>query len=61
VFLSFTMNITPKGDNLGGAGCDDPHVRICERPMQLCMGLLDFARFKVGIVLLSQINRNFHE
>ncbi|WP_157265043.1 zinc-binding dehydrogenase, partial [Paenibacillus oryzisoli] len=27
--------------NLGGAGCDDPHVRICERPMQLRMGLLD--------------------
>src|SRR5690606_18870769 len=38
---NFTMNDVSKGDNAGGAGCDDPHVRICERPMQLRMGLLD--------------------
>src|SRR5690606_14670362 len=43
--LNFTMNDVSKGDNAGGAGCDDPHVRICERPMQLRMGLLDFWRW----------------
>lgn len=35
------MNYIPKGDNYGGAVCDDPHVRFCERPMDLFMGLLD--------------------
>ncbi|GLB58087.1 hypothetical protein NCCP133_02200 [Cytobacillus sp. NCCP-133] len=29
----FTMNIIPNGDNHGGAVCDDPHVRFCERRM----------------------------
>lgn len=27
------MNIIPSGDNHGGAVCDDPHVRFCERRM----------------------------
>lgn len=27
------MNDIPSGDNRGGAGCEDPHVRFCERPM----------------------------
>lgn len=34
------MNIIPNGDNHGGAVCDDPHVRICERRMDLFMRLL---------------------
>lgn len=38
------MNDVPKEDNVGGAGCDDPQVRICERPMQMRMGLLNFCR-----------------
>ena len=41
------MNYTPKGDNTGGAGCDDPHVRICERPMQLRMGILYHAMVRL--------------
>jgi len=36
------MIYIPKGDNAGGTGCDDPHVRLCERPMNSFMGLLDF-------------------
>lgn len=35
------MNNIPSGDNYGGAGRDDPHIRFCERPMNLFMGLLD--------------------
>jgi hypothetical protein len=25
--------IIPIGDKHGGAGCDDPHVRLCEKPI----------------------------
>ena len=36
------MTYIPSGDEHGGAVCDDPHVRICERRMNLFMRLLDF-------------------
>jgi hypothetical protein len=36
-------NATDAYDSMhGGAGCVDPHVRICERPMRMRIGLLDF-------------------
>lgn len=49
VCLLFTINVIPKGDKHGRAVCDDPHIRLSERPMQLRMGLLDF----VGSLLLE--------
>lgn len=42
VFLEDIYNdLHPQGDKHGGAVCDDPHVRICERRMNLFMRLLD--------------------
>ncbi len=50
-FLTLTMNYIPRGDHLGGAGCDDPHVRICDRPMPMRMGLFDcMGRWAIGTV-----------
>ncbi|AJS58611.1 hypothetical protein UB51_09055 [Paenibacillus sp. IHBB 10380] len=42
----------PSGDNHGGAVCDDPHVRFCERPMQLRMGLLDMSLRLLGFLII---------
>ncbi|WP_156390200.1 MULTISPECIES: hypothetical protein [unclassified Paenibacillus] len=40
-YLQFTKNSIPNGESDWRAGCDDPHFRICERPLHLRMGLLD--------------------
>src|SRR5690606_34887000 len=42
------MNIIPNGDNHGGAVCDDPHVRICERRMNKFMRLLYYILLNLG-------------
>lgn len=47
------MNFIPRVDKHGGAVCEGPHVRFCERPMNF-MGLLYFLpsfRFREGAKL----------
>jgi len=38
------MNDIPSGDNRGGAGCEGPHVRFCERPMIISWAYSMYAR-----------------
>ena len=41
--LDIYQTCIPKGDKHGRAVCDDPHVRFCERRMNLFMRLIYFA------------------